>query len=78
MTNWNVGDIATVSDKYDATLDDFLFYVTSLTNDTASGYLVGSNRTRRNYSCPLSQMSRIARIIKWNENERIGVLTNAF
>ena len=65
--DWKVGDIAIVNVEYDPSTKEYLFYLTSVSDDTATGYLTtgGYSPEKKDYSCPLSQVSRIARAIKF-------------
>ena len=76
--DWSVGDIAVVRAEHDRVANNCLFYLTSISDDIATGYLTtgGWSPEERPYTCPLSQMDRIARVVKWNptSEKRIPVL----
>mgnify|MGYP000849573336 CR=1 FL=1 len=65
---WNIGDIAVVHADHDLKAHEMLFYLTEISNDIAIGYLTpgGMNMSEDTtpYRCPLSKISRIARVVK--------------
>lgn len=63
--DWQIGDIATVDEGYDSNVQDCLFYLTDFSNDTAVGFLRNKKYEQIDYSCPLSKLNRIARVITW-------------
>jgi hypothetical protein len=67
--DWQVGDIAVVSQEYDRSANECLFYLTAISDDIAIGYLTTGGYTpeNRDYSCPLSKIYRIARSVKINK-----------
>jgi len=64
--DWNRGDIAVVDQDYDRSASDSLFYLLDFSDDTASGYLETKDRQHINYSCPLSRIRRVAKVIKFH------------
>jgi hypothetical protein len=67
--DWQVGDIAVVSREHDRLANECLFYLTAISDDIAVGYLTtgGFTPEKKDYSCPLSQIHRIARAIKFRD-----------
>jgi hypothetical protein len=67
--DWQVGDIAVVKAEYDRSANECLFYLTAISDNTAIGYLTTGGYTpeNRDYSCPLSEITRLAKAIKINK-----------
>ena len=65
---FNIGDITVVDQDYDEFANKYLFYLTGFSNGKATGYLRTNSQEEIQYSCPLSKVTRVARVITWKDS----------